>query len=61
TFLGLPAFSLPLMEADGMPLGAQLIGHAGRDGELCAIANGLLELAKEDAPETRGPRGVRTA
>jgi Asp-tRNA(Asn)/Glu-tRNA(Gln) amidotransferase A subunit family amidase len=61
TFLGLPAFSLPLMEADGMPLGAQLIGHAGRDGELCGIASGLLELAKEDAPETRGLRGVRTA
>src|SRR5690606_2448268 len=38
TFLGLPAFSLPLMEADAMPLGAQLIGHAGRDHELCAIA-----------------------
>ena len=42
TFLGLPAFSLPLMEADSMPLGAQLIGHAGRDGELCAIANWVV-------------------
>jgi Asp-tRNA(Asn)/Glu-tRNA(Gln) amidotransferase A subunit family amidase len=39
SFLQLPAFSLPLMEADGMPVGAQLIGHAGRDGELCAVAN----------------------
>jgi Asp-tRNA(Asn)/Glu-tRNA(Gln) amidotransferase A subunit family amidase len=42
TFLGLPAFSLPLMEVDGMPLGAQLIGHGGRDGELCAIAHWAL-------------------
>jgi Asp-tRNA(Asn)/Glu-tRNA(Gln) amidotransferase A subunit family amidase len=39
SFLQLPAFSLPLMEADGMPVGAQLIGHAGRDGELCAVAH----------------------
>jgi Asp-tRNA(Asn)/Glu-tRNA(Gln) amidotransferase A subunit family amidase len=44
TFLGLPAFSLPLMEADAMPLGAQLIGHAGRDGDVCAIANWSMGL-----------------
>ncbi|HYC48011.1 MAG TPA: amidase [Burkholderiales bacterium] len=43
TLLGLPAFTLPLMEADGMPLGAQLIGHAGRDGELCALARWAVE------------------
>jgi len=39
SFLQLPAFSLPLLRADGMPVGAQLIGHAGRDGELCAVAH----------------------
>jgi Asp-tRNA(Asn)/Glu-tRNA(Gln) amidotransferase A subunit family amidase len=44
TFLGLPAFSLPVMEADGMPVGAQLIGHAGRDGELCALAHWMMSL-----------------
>lgn len=44
TFLGLPAFSLPVMEADGMPLGAQLIGRAGRDAELCALAHWVLSL-----------------
>jgi Asp-tRNA(Asn)/Glu-tRNA(Gln) amidotransferase A subunit family amidase len=43
SFLQLPAFSLPLMRADGMPVGAQLIGHAGRDGELCAVANWLSQ------------------
>jgi Asp-tRNA(Asn)/Glu-tRNA(Gln) amidotransferase A subunit family amidase len=43
SFLHLPAFSLPLMQADGMPVGAQLIGHAGRDGELCAIARWMTE------------------
>ncbi len=44
TFLHLPAFTLPLMQADGMPVGAQLIGHAGKDGELCALANWLQGL-----------------
>ena len=39
TFLHLPAFTLPLMQAEGMPVGAQLIGHAGRDGDLCALAH----------------------
>lgn len=39
TFLHLPAFTLPLMQAESMPVGAQLIGHAGRDGELCALAH----------------------
>ncbi|MGQ0751095.1 MAG: amidase [Betaproteobacteria bacterium] len=44
TFLHLPAFTLPLMQAEGMPVGAQLIGHAGRDGELCALANWMNRL-----------------
>lgn len=44
SFLHLPAFSLPLMQADGMPVGAQLIGHAGRDGDLCAVANWMTGL-----------------
>jgi Asp-tRNA(Asn)/Glu-tRNA(Gln) amidotransferase A subunit family amidase len=45
TFLGLPAFQLPLMEADGMPVGAQLIGHTGRDRDLCAHAHWMTSLA----------------
>ena len=43
SFLHLPAFSLPLMQADGMPVGAQIIGHAGRDGDLCALARWITE------------------
>ena len=43
SFLHLPAFSLPLLESGGMPVGAQLIGHAGRDGELCAVARWIAE------------------
>jgi len=42
TFLGLPAFSLPLMRVYGLPLGLQLIGAAGRDGALCANAHWLM-------------------
>lgn len=26
-----------------MPVGAQLIGHAGRDGDLCATARWIVE------------------
>jgi Asp-tRNA(Asn)/Glu-tRNA(Gln) amidotransferase A subunit family amidase len=43
SFLQLPAFSLPLLESRGMPVGAQLIGHAGRDGDLCAAARWIVE------------------
>jgi Asp-tRNA(Asn)/Glu-tRNA(Gln) amidotransferase A subunit family amidase len=43
SFLQLPAFSLPLLESQGMPVGAQLIGHAGCDGDLCAAARWIVE------------------
>lgn len=43
TFLGLPAFSLPLMRSGGLPLGLQLIGAAGRDGTLCAHAHWMMQ------------------
>ncbi len=43
SFLGLPAFSLPVMSSGGLPVGAQLIGGAGQDGELCALAHGLVD------------------
>lgn len=42
TFLGLPAFSLPLLAVDNMPLGVQLIGKAHEDGKLCAMAAWLM-------------------
>ena len=39
SWLGVPAFSLPLLEASGLPVGVQLLGPADRDGELCATAH----------------------
>lgn len=44
TFLGLPAFSLPLMQVDGLPVGLQWIGRHGRDGDLCARARWMMAL-----------------
>lgn len=38
TLVGAPAFALPLLEADGLPLGLQIAGFADRDAEACAIA-----------------------
>jgi Asp-tRNA(Asn)/Glu-tRNA(Gln) amidotransferase A subunit family amidase len=41
----LPAFSLPLLQVDGMPVGVQIIGRAQRDGDLCALARWLSETS----------------
>ena len=42
SWLGLPAFSLPLLQVNGLPLGVQLLGAPGTDGALCAIANWMV-------------------
>jgi Asp-tRNA(Asn)/Glu-tRNA(Gln) amidotransferase A subunit family amidase len=38
SWLGLPAWSLPLLAVNGLPVGIQLIGAAGVDSTLCSIA-----------------------
>ena len=43
SWLGLPAFSLPLMQVNGLPLGLQLIGTPGDDGKLCAVAHWIMK------------------
>ena len=49
TYLGVPAVTLPLLEADGMPMGVQLIGARGDDGRLLRTARWLARhLAKAD-------------
>jgi len=45
SWLGLPAFSLPLLEVDGLPVGVQLIGRAGADSTLCSVARWMMEAA----------------
>ena len=42
TYLGVPAVSLPLLEADGMPMGVQLIGARRDDGRLLRTARWLV-------------------
>jgi len=42
SWLGLPAFSLPLLQVDGLPLGIQLIGVPQGDGALCALAHWFM-------------------
>lgn len=42
SILGAPAINLPLLEADGMPLGVQIIGYPGRGRELFALAHWIV-------------------
>jgi Asp-tRNA(Asn)/Glu-tRNA(Gln) amidotransferase A subunit family amidase len=43
SWLGLPAFSLPLLQVNGLPLGVQLLGTPDGDGALCAVANWMMK------------------
>ena len=43
SWTGFPAFSLPLMEVEGLPLGLQLMGVGGEDGALASIANWFMQ------------------
>jgi Asp-tRNA(Asn)/Glu-tRNA(Gln) amidotransferase A subunit family amidase len=50
TYLGVPAVTLPLLEADGLPIGVQLVGARREDGRLLRNARWLVErLQSEDA------------
>jgi len=48
SWLGLPAFSLPLLEVHGLPQGIQLIGVPHGDGALCAVANWFMRGFSEN-------------
>jgi Asp-tRNA(Asn)/Glu-tRNA(Gln) amidotransferase A subunit family amidase len=44
TYLGMPCLSLPLLEIDGLPLGVQLVGGRGGDGDLLRAAKWMTAL-----------------
>jgi Asp-tRNA(Asn)/Glu-tRNA(Gln) amidotransferase A subunit family amidase len=41
--LGIPALALPLLSADGPPLGLQVMGFSGEDARLFAIAAAIRD------------------
>jgi len=45
SWLGLPAFSLPMLEVHRLPVGVQLIGRAGADSMLCSSVRWIMESA----------------
>jgi Asp-tRNA(Asn)/Glu-tRNA(Gln) amidotransferase A subunit family amidase len=45
SLLGVPSLSLPLFEADNMPLGLQVMGYFDRDADAFAISSWLMQNA----------------
>lgn len=43
SWLGLPAFSLPLLSVHGLPVGIQLVGFSGEDAATCATAQWIVD------------------
>jgi Asp-tRNA(Asn)/Glu-tRNA(Gln) amidotransferase A subunit family amidase len=50
TYLGVPAVTLPLLEANGLPMGVQLIGARRDDGRLLRTARWLVRRLAAAAP-----------
>jgi Asp-tRNA(Asn)/Glu-tRNA(Gln) amidotransferase A subunit family amidase len=48
SLLGVPALSLPLLEAGGLPLGLQLLGFEHRDADLFATAAAVEQIVGND-------------
>jgi Asp-tRNA(Asn)/Glu-tRNA(Gln) amidotransferase A subunit family amidase len=48
SLLGVPTVSLPLLAAEGLPLGLQVVGFEGGDARLFAIAAWVRDLLQAD-------------
>ena len=42
SWLGVPAFSLPLLQSNGLPLGVQVLGAPDEEGALAGVANWMM-------------------
>jgi Asp-tRNA(Asn)/Glu-tRNA(Gln) amidotransferase A subunit family amidase len=49
SLLGVPALSLPLLEADNLPLGLQVLGFEQRDADLFGYASSIADLVSGGA------------
>ncbi|TNC11603.1 amidase [Methylobacterium terricola] len=49
TMVAGPAFALPLLAVDGLPLGLQLAGFRDRDAEACGVARWIRDLLLPDS------------
>lgn len=48
SWLGFPAFSLPVMQSEGLPFGLQLLGLDHQDGNLCSTAHWVMRELSGD-------------
>lgn len=51
SLLGAPAVTVPVLQAEGLPLGAQVLGFAHQDAEVTAIARWLGGFARNGAAD----------
>ena len=59
SLLGTPALSLPVLQAEGLPLGLQLIGFNDHDASMFGFAASILALfEKEQSPEGVASCGI---
>jgi Asp-tRNA(Asn)/Glu-tRNA(Gln) amidotransferase A subunit family amidase len=47
SWLGVPAFSLPLLQSQGLPLGVQVLGAPDGDGALASVAHWMMNALVE--------------
>jgi Asp-tRNA(Asn)/Glu-tRNA(Gln) amidotransferase A subunit family amidase len=58
SWLGLPAFSLPLLRVGNLPVGVQILALHEQDDKLCAIARWIMQAMSGDTEDldTKGDK-----